>query len=116
MKAVLEKEFIDPIKKIRVQLVHWKGVTWSIFCNDRFEEGQFENKVHCKICGPDVYVPKVIEFRNHYLCSSCLTRLIEALQAATLADCGKDREDVNKIKKQLEKKENPTIDNWRFRR
>jgi hypothetical protein len=85
---------------LRIQNIEHKGFTWSILCNDRFEEGDFRAKFTCDICKP-TYVPKVINYGGRYLCSSCLTNMIEMIQMATLTDCGKDRHERNNLEKIL---------------
>jgi hypothetical protein len=91
-------EMIHNIEGVRLQCIKWKDMVWNIFCNDRFEPGDFTVKVHCEICGPEVFVPKVFEYRGHRICNSCLTRFSEMMQAATLADCGRDRQQTLMLK------------------
>lgn len=88
---------------IRTQYVEWNNSIWSVLSNDRFEAGDFTIKIRCDICGPEVYVPKVIQYSGQRLCIACLTRMIEIIQAATLEDCGKDRNDRKALQKELEK-------------
>lgn len=95
-------EMIHNFEGVRLQCIKWKDLIWNIWCNDRFEPGDFEIKVHCEICGPETYVPKVLEYRGHRLCLSCITRFSEMLQAATLADCGRDRADRQILQKKIE--------------
>jgi len=93
-------EFIDKKRSTRVQNIEHNGFTWSILCNDRFEEDNFKGNFVCDICKP-TYVPKVINYGGRYLCSSCLTNMIEMIQMATLTDCGKDRKDREKLEQKL---------------
>lgn len=101
MKFKIYDEMIHKLEGVRMQCVLWKDIVWNIYCNDRFEPGDFESKVHCEICGPEVFNPKVLEYRRHRLCASCLTRFTEMLQAATLADCGRSREERQALEKNL---------------
>lgn len=94
-------EMIHKIEGVRMQCIKWKDMIWNIYCNDRFEAGDFESKVHCEICGPEVFNPKVIEYRRHRLCNSCLTRMSEMLQAATLEDCKRDRNERRILQQKL---------------
>ena len=94
-------EMIHTIEGVRLQCILWLGQVWNIFCNDRFESGDFKIKVYCEICGPKKFVPKVIDILGHRLCKSCLTRFIEMLDAATLADCGRNREEKETLQKKL---------------
>jgi hypothetical protein len=96
----ISNEFIDS-RGIRIQTVDWNNTSWSILSNDRFEEGDFKTKITCDICGP-TFVPKVINYRGNYLCTACLTRMIEMLQHTTLNDCGKDRHDRKMLQDELE--------------
>jgi hypothetical protein len=90
---------------IRTQYIKWKKSMWSILSNERFIVGDFTIKICCDVCGPDVYVPKVISYKGNRLCVACLTRMIEMLNTATLDDCGKDRNDRSELQKRLEKSE-----------
>lgn len=90
---------------IRTQYVKWNDSIWSILSNDRFEAGDFTMKICCDICGPDTFVPKVMLYKGNRLCTACLTRMIEMLNAATLNDCGKNRDDRAELQKLLEKDE-----------
>lgn len=87
--------------KIRKQCIEWKGMNWWIECNDRFKPNDFESKVHCEICGPETFVPKVFVYRRHKLCLSCLTRMCEMLQMATLEDCKRDRHHQKRLEQKL---------------
>ena len=98
-------EFIDKKRGTRVQNIEYNGFTWSILCIDRFEEGDFKANFVCDICKP-TYVPKVINYGGRYLCTSCLTRMIEMIQMATLDDCGKDRHDRKELQTKLETAKN----------
>ena len=80
----------------RTQSIKWKGETWEIHCNDRFDEGDFRVGFVCDLCAP-TFVPKVINYNGNYLCVACLTRMIEMLQAATLEDCGRNRRQVKTL-------------------
>jgi hypothetical protein len=91
---------------VRTQYIEWNDTIWNIQSNDRFEANEFTMKICCDICGPDTYVPKVIQYRGHRLCTSCLTRMIEMVQMATLEDCGKDRNDRKELEKKLKESEN----------
>lgn len=95
-------EMVHAIEGVRMQCMLWAGTVWNIFCNDRFEPGDFEIKVHCKICGPKKYVPKVVDINGTRLCKSCLTRFSEMISAATLADCSKNREERKTLQDKLE--------------
>ena len=97
-------EFIDG-NGLRIQNIEHNGFTWSILCNDRFEEGDFRAKFTCDICKP-TYVPKVINYGGKHLCTACLTRMIEMIQMATLTDCGKDRNDRKELQTKLETAKN----------
>ena len=96
-------EMIHTVEGVRMQCILWAGKVWNIFCNDRFEPGDFEIKVHCEICGPDKFVPKVIEIFGHRICNHCLTRFTEMIQAATLSDCKMDREQKQELERRLKK-------------
>lgn len=97
------EEIIDEEEGSRLQTIKWKGKIWNILCNDRFEEGYFKIKAYCELCGPEKYVPKVLDMCGHRICNACLTRLKEMLQTATLFDCGRDRDANEKLKRKLEK-------------
>jgi hypothetical protein len=94
-------EIIHTIEGVRMQCILWAGTVWNIYCNDRFEPENFKIKIHCEICGPKKYVPKVFEYRGHRICNGCLTRFSEMMQAATLSDCNKSREEKEKLKENL---------------
>ncbi len=98
-------EMIHTIEGIRVQCFLWKGIIWDIFCNDRFEAEDYKIKVHCEICGPEKFVPKVLDYCGHKLCNTCITHFSEMLQAATLADCRRNREEREALQKNLKKYE-----------
>jgi len=97
-------EMIHTIEDVRMQCMLWAGTVWNIFCNDRFEEDDFEIKVHCEVCGPNKFVPKVLDIYGHRFCNSCLTRFSDMIQAATLADCGRSREERKVLQEKLENK------------
>lgn len=97
------EEIINEEESTRLQTIKWKGKIWNIMCNDRFDEGDFTIKVYCEICGPDRYVPKVLDLCGHRVCNSCLTRLKEMLQTATLFDCVRDRNENELLKQKLGK-------------
>lgn len=86
-------EMIHTVEGVRLQCIKWNDKIWNIFCNDRFKPKDFKIKVHCEICGPDKFVPKVLDYKGRRFCNGCLTRMSEMLQAATLADCKKDRKE-----------------------
>ena len=88
---------------IRIQYIKWNKKRWKIFCNNRFEPEDFTIKVHCDVCGPDKFVPKIIQHKGSLLCCSCLTRMIEMLNTATLEDCGKSREENILLQKAIGK-------------
>ena len=98
-------EIIHTIEGVRMQCMLWTGTVWNIFCNDRFKPNDFKIKVHCEVCGPNKFVPKVIDIFGHRLCKSCLTRFIEMLDAATISDCRKDRHERKALQENLEKYE-----------
>jgi len=91
----IHKETISK-QGVRTQSVKWKGEIWEIHCNDRFDAGDFRIGFTCDLCGP-TFVPKVINYNGNYLCTACLTRMIEMLQAATLEDCGRSLEQVKTL-------------------
>lgn len=97
------EEIIDKEENTRLQTIKWKGKIWNIFCNDRFTEMDFSIKTYCQICGPDIYVPKVLDLCGHRICNSCLTRLKEMLQTATLFDCNRNRNETEALRKRLGK-------------
>lgn len=94
-------ELIHAIEGVRMQCMLWSGEVWNIFCNDRFEPKDFKIKVHCKICGPKKFVPKVIDIQGIRICKGCLTRMIEMLDAATIADCAMDRHAKRNLQQKL---------------
>lgn len=94
-------ELIHAVEGVRMQCLIWWGEVWNIYCNDRFEPGDFEIKVYCEVCGPKKYVPKVIDIKGVRLCKSCLTRFSEMLEAATISDCGKSRHEKANIQQKL---------------
>jgi hypothetical protein len=94
-------EMIHAIEGVRMQCIKWRDMIWNIYCNDRFKPNDFTVKVHCEICGPEVFVPKVFEYRSHRICTSCLTRFVEMMQTAMLADCGRDRHEVANLEQKL---------------
>ena len=98
-------EMIHTVEGVRMQCVLWAGTIWNIYCNDRFEPGDFESKVHCEICGPEKYNPKVFEYHGHRICKGCLTRFIEMMDACTISDCSKNREERQALQENLKKYE-----------
>lgn len=96
-------EIIDEEKGIRLQTIKWKDKIWNIACNDRFDEEDFEIKIYCELCGPDKYVSKVLDLYGFRICNGCLTRLKEILQTATLFDCARNHDEVEKLRKKLGK-------------
>ncbi len=94
-------EMIHAIEGVRMQCIKWKDLIWNIYCNDRFQENDFTVKVHCEICGPEIYVPKVLDYRGHRLCNSCLESFCEMLRTATLEDCGRDRHERANLEQRL---------------
>lgn len=90
---------------VRTQYIEWKDATWSIQSNDRFKANDFTMKIYCDVCGPERYVPKVVQYRGNRFCTSCLAQMIRMIQTATFEDCAKDRHDMKKLKKELEKSE-----------
>ena len=91
---------------IRTQYIKWNDLIWSVLSNDRFDPNDFKIKIYCEICGPKKYVPKVLLYRGHRICTACLTRMVEILQVATFADCEKTRKEKELLEKEL--KENKT--------
>lgn len=107
MKFEIYDEMFHNIEGVRLQCIKWKGTIWNIFCNDRFKPKDFKVKVHCEICGPKKFVPKVIDYKGRRFCNGCLTRMSEMLQAATLDDCRRDREGTQMLEqayKMIERK------------
>lgn len=102
-------EMIHNIEGVRMQCMLWRGEVWNIFCNDRFEAMDFKIKIYCEICGPEKFVPKVIDIKGHRLCNACITRFSEMLQAATLADCRKDRDERKILQENLRRNKNECI-------
>jgi len=98
-------EMIHTMEGVRIQCIKWKDTIWTIFCNDRFEKEDFKVKTPCEICGPEVFVSKVISYHGHRICNGCLTRFSEMMQAATLSDCTKSREERKALQENLKKYE-----------
>jgi len=94
-------EMIHTIEGVRMQCMLWAGEVWNIYCNDRFEPKDFKIKVYCQICGPNKFVPKVIEIKGYRICNGCLTRFSEMMQAATLADCNRDKHEMANLQQKL---------------
>lgn len=101
MKFKVYDEMINTFEGVRMQCIKWNKRIYNIFCNDRFEPRDFEIKIHCEICGPNKFVPKVFDYHGHRLCNSCITRFSEMLQTATLEDCRRDRDERKQLQKNL---------------
>jgi hypothetical protein len=73
---------------LRIQVIADEELNlfYDVLCNDRFEENDFRAKVFCDMCEPK-FVPKVIEYGEQRFCKGCLTKLIQAIDAAIQDDC-----------------------------
>jgi hypothetical protein len=85
--------------------IKYSNREFEVASNDRLNSDKYHVNKVCAVCHTTKFQPKVIRIRLYdrdmnggvspYLCSECLTRMIEVIQTVTFNECKEPKKEGN---------------------